>query len=191
MAARLDHDFYAQDTIDVAVGLLGKVLVHRLASGRKLSGRIVETEAYLGVEDAAAHSHGGRRTTRTEIMYGAAGSAYIYFIYGMHYCFNVVTMPRDNPQAVLVRALADAPFPANGPAKLCAALLLDKKQNGLDLVTSRELWIEDDGARLDLDVVDGPRVGVGYAGDAAAWPLRFGFKSHPSLSPHKFPNYLE
>ena len=191
MVARLDSDFYAQDTIEVARALLGKILVHRLPSGRKLSGRIVETEAYLGVDDPAAHSHGGRRTARTEVMYGPPGTSYIYFVYGMHYCFNVVTMPRNNPQAVLVRALDETPFAANGPAKLCQALLFNKAQNGLDLTSSRELWIEDDGARLNLDIVDGPRVGVAYSGDAAAWPLRFGFKSHPSLSPHRFPNYLE
>jgi DNA-3-methyladenine glycosylase len=203
---RLGADFYAQDTIDVARNLLGKILVHKLRNGTRLSGRIVETEAYLGVDDPAAHSFGGRRTPRTEVMFGAPGTSYIYFVYGMHFCFNVVTMPRDIPQAVLVRALdpldgislmqRDKPHVsvhhlANGPGKLCTALGLTKEQNALDLVTSPELFIEDDGAVLPGEIIDGPRVGVAYAEDAAEWPLRFGVAQHPALSPAKFPNYLQ
>lgn len=190
----------------VAEKLLGKVLVHRFANGTRLSGRIVETEAYLGVEDPAAHSFGGRRTPRTEVMFGESGLSYIYFIYGMHHCFNVVTMPRDTPQAVLVRALdplegitlmrrgrehVSTHHLANGPGKLCAALALTRSENGLDLSQSPRLWIEDDGASLNAEIINGPRVGVAYAGDAAYWPLRFAFKSHPALSPPKFPNYAE
>jgi DNA-3-methyladenine glycosylase len=202
MASRLGADFYVHDTIEVAQSLLGKILVHRLPSGIRLSGRIVETEAYLGVEDPAAHSFGARRTPRTEVMFGDPGHSYIYFVYGMHYCFNVVTAPKGTPEAVLIRAL----FPlegldlmtrekphvahahlANGPGKLCAALALTKEQNAVDLVHSPRLWIEDDGAKLDTEIVAGPRVGVAYAADAAEWPLRFGLKANAALSPAKFP----
>jgi DNA-3-methyladenine glycosylase len=207
VTTRLAADFYAQDTIEVARRLLGKILLHRLPDGVELAGRIVETEAYLGVEDPAAHSFGGRRTARTEVMFGDPGRSYIYFIYGMHFCFNVVTMPRETPQAVLVRALepvrgvermrAEKPHAplhhlANGPAKLCAALHLTKAQNALDLTTSAELWIAHDGLEVrEKDIVDGPRIGVDYAADAALWPLRFGVRGHPALSPAKFPNYMK
>ena len=185
---RLTHDFYARDSLTVARELLGKRLVHRLPDGRQLSGRIVETEAYLGVEDPAAHSFGGRRTPRTEVMFGEPGLSYIYFIYGMYFCFNVVTTAREIPEAVLVRAL-DMDHLANGPGKLCRALHLTREQNALDMTSSEILWIENDVEYSDAEVIDGPRVGIDYAGDAAHWPLRFGVRGHPALSPPKFPEY--
>lgn len=206
MSTRLAHDFYTQDTIDVARQLLGQRLVHRLPNGQRLSGRIVETEAYLGIEDQAAHSFGGRRTPRTEVMFGEPGTSYVYFIYGMYFCFNVVVMPRDNPQAVLVRALEplegiplmqrERPHQAvehlaNGPGKLCVALGITKAHNALDLSTSQVLWIERDGALANAEILEGPRIGIGNIHDAVHWPLRFGLKMHPALSPPKFPNHLE
>jgi DNA-3-methyladenine glycosylase len=199
---RLTREFYARDTIDVARDLLGQRLVHILPNGQRLAGRIIETEAYMGIEDPAAHSFGGRRTARTEVMFGEAGFSYIYFVYGMHFCFNVTTMQREIPEAVLVRALdpveglADmrarkegisAHHLANGPGKLCWALHLAREQNALDLCTSKELWIEADGAPKDAEIIEGPRVGIGYSHDAIHWPLRFGWRGHPALSPPKFP----
>lgn len=196
MATRLEKNFYARDTIDVARDLLGKTLVHRLASGERLAGIIVETEAYLGAEDPAAHSFGGRRTPRTEPMFGEPGTSYVYFIYGVHFCFNVVTAARDVPEAVLIRALEMCLGPvdvkaANGPGKLCRAMQIARAQNALDLTTSHELWVEDDGVVPDIECVEGPRIGIGDRHDAVHWPLRFGIRGHACLSPPKFPIFNE
>jgi len=210
MKTRLQKDFYRQDTVDVARGLLGRLLVHRLPNGTRLSGRIVETEAYLGIDDPAAHSFGGRRTPRTEAMFGEAGLSYVYFIYGVYFCFNVVTAKRDVPEAVLVRALEPVEglalmrrdwrkrgrpeirpeHIANGPGKLCIALGLNRAQNALDLTTSNELWIEDQPGVHDSEIIEGARVGIGTLHDAVHWPLRFGVRGHSSLSPAKFTNYF-
>lgn len=204
--SRLEKSFFARDTIDVARELLGARLVHRLPDGTRLSGRIVETEAYLGIEDPSCHSFNGRRTPRVEAMYGEPGTSYIYFIYGVYFCFNVVTCAPGVPEAVLVRALeplegadlmhARRPHSAreslaNGPGKLCIALGLNRAQNGLDLPTSDELWIERDVEVPDGSVVEGPRVGIGHVHDSVHWPLRFGVRDSAFLSPPKFPNYLK
>lgn len=184
MGRRLIKDFYHQDTIAVARALLGKSLFHRGPDGAVRSGLIVETEAYLGLEDPAAHSFGGRRTPRTEVMFGRPGLSYIYFIYGMHFCFNVVTAPEGTPEAVLVRALDRA----SGPGRLCRALGLGREQNSLDLTSDRHLWIEDSGMSVSEDeIVDGPRVGIGFGHDHVEWPLRFGVRGHPALSKPRFP----
>ena len=200
--------------------LLGQRLVHRLSDGTRLSGRIVETEAYLGHEDPAAHSFGGCRTPRTEVMFAAPGTSYIYFIYGMYFCFNVVTMPLGTPEAVLIRALdpqegighmqeqalrraamragqtriikCEPPhLLTNGPGKLCTALELDRGHNRLDLTTSSVVWFEEEGAASDAEIVEGPRVGIGSSHDAVHWPLRFGLQGHPALSPTKFVNSMK
>jgi DNA-3-methyladenine glycosylase len=200
----LPPDFYAGDTIDVARELLGKRIVRILPNGKRLSGRIVETEAYLGVEDPAAHTFGGRRTERNEAMYGEAGHAYIYFIYGLHYCLNVVTQKKDVPEAVLLRALepveggdyflrsqkfADPSKWLNGPAKLCSGLEITRELNGISLFKhTSKLFIEDDISISGADILGGPRIGVDYAGDAAFWPLRFGVRHSTSLSPKRFDN---
>ncbi|MBX3020991.1 MAG: DNA-3-methyladenine glycosylase [Bdellovibrionales bacterium] len=205
MAKRLPQSFYARDTIAVARDLLGQRLVHQLPDGTRLSGRIVETEAYLGEHDPAAHSYGNRRTPRTEVMFGDPGLSYVYFIYGVHYCFNAITMARDVPEAVLVRALEiseglewmqekrkpDLPVHtvANGPGKLCLALEIGRAHNFLDLTQSEILFIEEDGAVLDGDIAEGPRVGIGDRHDAVHWPLRFGIRNHPALSKPKFPDF--
>lgn len=206
MRERLGKSFYERDTVDVARDLLGQRLVHRLRDGTRLSGRIVETEAYLGAEDPAAHSFGGRRTPRTEPMFGEPGLSYVFFIYGVYFCFNVVTASREVPEAVLVRALeplegaeimlrqkplSKLEHIANGPGKLCIALQIGRAQNALDLTSSSELWIERDGTIKDGAVIEGARVGIGDRHDAVHWPLRFGVKGHLSLSPPKFTNYLE
>jgi DNA-3-methyladenine glycosylase len=187
MGKKLPRRFYQRPTIRVARELLGKRLV-RNCHGRRLSGIIVETEAYLGVKDAAAHSFGGRRSPRNEAMYGEGGHAYVYLIYGMHFCLNAVTRRADQPEAVLIRALApceglelmrafrkvkkDRDL-ANGPGKLCAALQIKRSCNGADL-TGEELFIEDAGIKVKRSQISaGPRIGVDYAGAAAKWPLRF------------------
>jgi DNA-3-methyladenine glycosylase len=170
---RLQRPFYARDTLTVARELLGQRLV-RLLDGRRIAGRIVEVEAYVGEEDQACHAAPGR-TARNAVMYGPPGHAYVYFIYGMHHCFNVVTEREGFPAAVLVRALEpvegiDAMRAhrggrtgvelTNGPAKLCYALAIDRALNGADLVTGETLWIERDAPIADEQVATGPRVGV-------------------------------
>ena len=148
---KLTREFYTRDSLTVARELLGKVLVHRL-DGETLAGRIVEAEAYQGPEDRAAHSYGGRRTARTEVMFGPGGFAYVYLIYGMHSCMNVVASTQGRPQAVLLRAVEPAPLwgslrrEASGPGKLCQALAITRDCYGLDLC-GETLYLLDDGPR--------------------------------------------
>ncbi len=172
----------------VARSLLGKLLLRELPEGLAAV-RLVEVEAYLGVEDPAAHTYRGRRTERVRTMWGEAGHLYVYFTYGMHFCANVVTRGPGVPEAVLLRgarAVAGTPIMLarrhgrggtallDGPAKLCQALGVDRSLDGADLVASREVWLTDDGFRVEPhEVLSGPRVGVAYAGAAAGWPLRF------------------
>src|SRR5262249_53965626 len=155
--------------------------------GRRVSGIIVETEAYRGPRDRASHAYGGRRTQRTETMYRMGGTAYVYFVYGMHYQFNVVTNQADIPHAVLVRALeadegvdlmarrrrgAGRSELTSGPGKLCAALGIDTKLDGADLLGHR-VWIEPGMTLARAAIARGPRVGIDYAGEWAARPWRF------------------
>lgn len=184
----LPKKFYLEETVAVARALLGCVLWRRL-EGELVAARIVETEAYLGANDAASHARGGLRSQRNSSMYLEGGHAYVYFTYGMHYCMNVVTNEADIAEAVLLRAaeplshleLVKARRPVakrefdlmNGPAKLCAALDIDKRLDGTSLA-SNELFISRRDITVDdADVSVTPRVGVDYAGDAAHWPLRF------------------
>jgi DNA-3-methyladenine glycosylase len=169
----LPRSFYARRTLTVARDLLGKELVH----GDK-RGRIVEVEAYVGANDLASHARVGRKG-RAAIMYGPAGYAYVYQVYGMHFCFNAVTEADDYPGAVLVRAL-DLPG-ANGPALLCKSLNIDRSCNGLDL-TSSELAIHERSEVADEDVRVGPRIGVHYAREWAAHPWRFWVASSSHVS---------
>lgn len=170
----LPKAFYDRDADLVAPDLLGKLLVRRIA-GESRVGRIVETEAYLGPPDLAAHSSKGR-TPRTEVMYGPPGHAYVYLIYGMHHCLNLVTGPGETASAVLVRALepvANLHEPANGPGRLCRAMEIDRRLNGHDL-TRGELRVEEPrDAPDEFEVVTRPRIGVDYAGEWALKPLRF------------------
>ncbi|HEY6064829.1 MAG TPA: DNA-3-methyladenine glycosylase [Thermoanaerobaculia bacterium] len=169
------RSFYRRDTRVVARALLGAWFARRW-KGRWYGARIVETEAYLGPPDAAAHSWKGRRTARVEPMYADGGHLYVFVVYGMHHCANVVTRMAGDPQAVLLRA-AEGPEAApprllTGPGKLCAALGLTRADSGKDLVESGELAVfRPRRARVRVGV--SPRIGVDYAGDAAAWPLRF------------------
>lgn len=167
----LEADFFARDPLLVAPQLLGKLLV-REVKGRLLWGRIVEVEAYKGPDDLAAHSARGL-TPRTRVMYGPPGHAYVYFIYGMHHCLNFVCQPQGMPQAILVRALAPGPGVGRtgGPALVCRALEIDRSLNGA-LLEPPSLYLMDDGFEPG-EVITGPRVGVGYAGDWALLPWRF------------------
>lgn len=200
---RVPREFYTRDTITVAQELIGKVLVHQPEPGRFLAGMIVETEAYLGVEDPAAHTFGGRKTARNQSMYLAGGHAYVYQIYGLHFCVNVVTRNRNEPEAVLIRALEPlhgltdmannrgSPLVppllqhlTAGPGRLCQALGLSRAQDGTDLVTSEKLFITDanKSRQKNFPVECGERIGIDFAGDAAIWPLRFAAKGHFCIS---------
>ncbi|MBK7976107.1 MAG: DNA-3-methyladenine glycosylase [Deltaproteobacteria bacterium] len=193
----LPREFYLRPTAEVARDLLGRVVVAG-ARGKRVAIRLVEVEAYLGIADPAAHTFRGRRTERVRPMWGPGGHAYVYFTYGMHHCLNAVTRAEGRPEAVLIRAgepvegvatmrrrrgptHRDAAL-ARGPACVCVALGLDRRHSGLDLTTGRTLWIEEGEPLVDEAVATAPRVGVDYAGDAAAWPLRFLARGHPSVS---------
>jgi DNA-3-methyladenine glycosylase len=183
----LENSFYQRDTKKVAQELLGKVLCFRKSKSRVYRGRIVEVEAYLGVVDPAAHTFGGRKTDRVKSMYLAGGHAYIYMIYGMYFCLNVVAGAEGTPEAVLIRGLEPldpVDFATNGPGKLCRAWGLNKKQDGLALFQkSSPLWIEEDDFEVkSRDIVKTTRIGVEYAEEAALWPLRFYLKGNPHVS---------
>ncbi len=172
---KLSLSFYRQDTTALARGLLGKRLV-RVWRGKRLSGLIVETEAYLGVKDPAAHTWKGRRTERVESMYLPGGHAYVYMIYGMHHCLNVVAMKAGEPEAVLIRAIKpeeNVKGRTDGPGRLCKALHISKRLDGADL-RGPIIFIEQTGRGPTKEEIGvGPRIGVDYAGEAAKWPLRF------------------
>jgi DNA-3-methyladenine glycosylase len=170
----LPHSFYDRDAESVARDLLGKLIVRRV-DHRELIGRIVETEAYLGPHDLAAHSSKGR-TARTEVMFGPPGHAYVYLIYGMHHCLNVVTGPGDHASAVLIRALEpleNLSDTASGPGRLCRALQIDRRLNGHDLTRGELVVAQAEGFPEPREIVARARVGVGYAGEWASKPLRF------------------
>jgi len=186
---KLTRSFYARDALTVARELLGLHLVRTLPSSSgfvRQVGRIVETEAYMGPDDLAAHSAGGRRTPRTETMFGPPGRAYVYLIYGMHHCLNVVTATRDVPHAVLIRALEpvhNLEGRTQGPGLVCRALGIDRSHDALDLLGS-ELFIERPSAAAARPVRlgAGPRIGVDYAGPWAKKPWRFVDRSSDYLS---------
>lgn len=170
------RSFFRRPTVTVARDLVGGYLARRWR-GRWYGARIVETEAYVGPEDAAAHSFRGRRTARVEPMYADGGHLYVFLVYGMHHCANVVTRREGDPQAVLLRA-AEGPAgtPArllSGPGKLTAALGITVASTGADLLADGELKLfrRPRGARPRIGV--SPRIGVAYAGVAKDWPLRF------------------
>jgi DNA-3-methyladenine glycosylase len=178
--AILDASFFERDTRVVARDLLGKLLVREF-DGRRLWGRLIEVEAYLGPDDLAAHSKGGRRTPRTEVMFGAPGHAYVYFTYGMHWCLNFVTREAGMPQAVLVRALDPGPGVGRcgGPGLLTRALGIDRALNGLPL-RPPDLYVLDDQAPRGRVFVT-PRIGVQGTGRWEKRLLRYCLDS-PYLS---------
>jgi DNA-3-methyladenine glycosylase len=179
---KLAKDFYLQPTLKVARALIGMHLVHQEAGNVRV-GRIVETEAYLGPKDLAAHSSRGR-TARTEVMFGPGGHAYVYFIYGFWNCLNVVTAPEGTPHAVLLRAVEPISGIAErtcGPGLLCRAMGIDRRLNGCDL-GGPTLWLQEPPVRTRTRIERSPRIGVEYAGAWALRPWRF-FDAHsPSVS---------
>jgi len=200
---KLSREFYLRDdTLEIARDLIGKLLVVPTDDGERVSGMIVETEAYLGEIDKAAHAYGGRRTARNEITYELGGHAYVFFIYGMYFQFNVVTGARNSPHVVLVRALepveglelmrarrlaknSSAKMPdknlTSGPGKLCAALGIDRSLNGEELLGER-LWLEDyrEFSRAEIEI--GKRIGIDYAEEFAEKPWRFWLKNNVFVS---------
>jgi DNA-3-methyladenine glycosylase len=179
---KLARDFYDRDTIEVARDLLGKHLVH-VHGGVERVGRIVETEAYLGPHDLAAHSSKGL-TPRTRVMFGPPGHAYVYLIYGIYHCMNVVTQREGTASAVLLRALEpvkNVDGRTQGPGLLCRALHIDKAQNGHDLL-SDDFYVADPGSHRKITIVKRPRIGVDYAGHWARRLLRFYVKGSEFVS---------
>ena len=179
---KLPREFYDRDTIVVAHELLGKCLVHA-SGGIERVGRIVEVEAYLGPHDLAAHSAKGL-TPRTKTMFGPPGHAYVYLIYGMYHCMNVVTQAEGTASAVLLRALEPVQHTdgrTQGPGLLCRAMHIDKRLNGHDLL-SDDLYICDDGHPRKFSIVKRPRIGVDYAGHWAKRLLRFYIKGSAFIS---------
>jgi DNA-3-methyladenine glycosylase len=184
LPAPLPRAFYNRPAMEVARALLGTVLVHGTTSGRITSGRIVETEAYLGLQDRAAHSWRGI-TPRTRVLFGEPGHAYVYLIYGMYECLNVVAEPKGSPGCVLIRALEPLEgIPlmrrrrpaargiedlANGPGKLTLALGITRRHNGADF-TRGPLTIHPAEQPEEIQIGVSPRIGIQHCAD---WPLRF------------------
>ena len=179
---KLLRSFYDRDTIVVARELLGKYLVHKVR-GVERFGRIVEVEAYLGVHDLAAHSARGL-TERTKVMFGPSGHAYVYLIYGMYYCMNVVTEREGHASAVLLRAIEpvkNVEGRTQGPGLLCNAMRINKRLNGHDLL-SDDFYIAAPSESEPVVIVKRPRVGVDYAKHWAKRHLRFYIKGNPCIS---------
>lgn len=179
---KLPLSFYDRDTSEVARDLLGMWLV-RSADGVRRIGRIVETEAYLGRHDKASHSSRGV-TPRTSVMFGPPGRAYVYLIYGMYYCMNIVTEPEGVGAAVLLRALEpvrNLDARTRGPGLLCRAMGIDKALNRHDLA-SRDFFVADPDDPRDFAIVARPRIGISYAGEWVDKPLRFYIEGNPFVS---------
>ncbi|HWN09247.1 MAG TPA: DNA-3-methyladenine glycosylase [Pyrinomonadaceae bacterium] len=199
-SAKLPREFYTRaNVVTVARELLGKLLVVPARNGIRVSGKIVEVEAYRGPEDRAAHSFGGRRTKRTETMYGVGGTAYVFFVYGMYNQFNVVANNREVPHAVLIRAIEPVEGVelmrqrrpgktdhslTNGPGKLCIALGIDRKLDAADLLGNK-VWLEDSERIPRSRILSGPRIGIDYAADWIDKPWRFWIKGNPYVSRNK------
>lgn len=197
MGAKLSRrDYLAEDTIAFARDLLGKLLVVPDEKGNRVSGLIVETEAYLGVEDRAAHSFAGRRTARNEVTYGVGGHAYVFFVYGMYHQLNIVTGPALYPHVILIRGIEPVEGIdimrerrgknrerdlTSGPGKLCIALNIDRRLNGEDLTRER-IWIERFRSFSEDEIAVGKRIGIDYAGEDAHRPWRFWVKGSDFVS---------
>jgi DNA-3-methyladenine glycosylase len=192
----LPREFYFQGTERVAKDLLGKKLVRKLPNGEILSGYIVETEAYVGAKDKACHAFGHKKTDRTSVMFEEGGLAYVYLIYGMYNCLNVVTRKEGCPEAVLIRALEPCeglefmqmksrefnPHKIlNGPGKLCKVLEIDRNLNRHDL-TAPPLWIEQGIEIVPREVTKSARINISYAEEWAEKLLRFSIKDTPFIS---------
>jgi DNA-3-methyladenine glycosylase len=194
---KLPRDFYTRSNVlEVARDLLGKKLVVPSRNGSRVAGIIVETEAYRGPEDQASHAYNGRRTQRTETMYGIGGTAYVYFVYGMYHQFNVVTGVAETPHAILVRAVEPSEGLdimrrrrrgrseyelTSGPGRLCLAMGIDRKLDTADLLGDR-VWIEAGVSISPRQIARGPRVGIDYAEAWIEKPWRFWVRDNPFVS---------
>ncbi len=191
----LPREFYERDTLLVAKELLGKKLVHETEEGKTV-GRIVEVEAYIGPGDAAAHTYKGLRSSRTEVAFGPGGHAYVYMIYGMYYCFNIVTNKKNKPEVVLIRALEPVEGIelmvrrrgtekiknlCSGPGKLCRAMEISKKDNAADLCGD-SLYLLDSASIPENDILATPRINIDYAGEAINYPWRYIIKGNKYVS---------
>lgn len=175
----LTQSFFIRDTQLVARELLGKLLV-RTWRNKEIIGRITEVECYIGKHDAASHASKGK-TKRTEVMFGPAGRAYVYLVYGMYHCFNVVTEKKNFPAAILIRAVTPMTPVANktdGPGKLCREFHITRALNKHDLTQHGKLYIADDKMPVSKHTItQTPRIGVGYAGEDALLPWRYLIKN--------------
>lgn len=195
---KLGAEFYQQDAVSLAKNLIGKNLV-RIIGSNKIVCKIVETEAYVGPEDKGCHAYNNKRTTRTEVMFKDGGIAYVYVIYGMHYCFNIVASLKDKPEAVFIRAVEPiegldtikknrhikSPKNeelSNGPGKLAQALKIDKEFNGYNLVDGEELYVEADNSNTIYKVETSTRVNIDYAEEYKTKPWRFYIKGNSYVS---------
>lgn len=193
-SASIQSRFFAKDTAEVAQGLLGKYLVRRI-EGKLYGGRIVETEAYLGLTDPACHSFHGKKTQRTQTFYTSAGTIYVYLIYGMYFCLNFITGDESTPEAVLIRALeplwgiedmkknrqvSSIVSLCNGPGKLCQAMSIDFAQNQTFLSDSLNLY--EAPPVPEQDIVASERIGLKPHLDSSYWPLRYYIKNNPYIS---------
>lgn len=200
---KLPREFYTRsDTLQIAQDLLGKLLVVPTETGGRVSGMIVETEAYLGAIDKAAHSYSNRRTNRNEITYATGGKVYVFFVYGIYFQLNFVTNKQDEPHVVLIRAVEpiegveimrkrrlqkkpDAKMPdtnlASGPGKLCIAFGIDKTLNSADLLEDN-IWLEDFRTFSKKEIANGKRIGIDYAEEFAEKPWRFWVKDNLYVS---------
>ena len=182
---RLNRNFYTQPTLKVAKQMLGKYLVHK-----KLVGKIVETEAYVGPKDKASHAFGGKITKRNKAEWLIGGHIYIYLVYGMYWQLNISTGKEGKPECVLIRALEPL-FPksynlnpkiANGPGKLCRWMGFNKSHYGVDVVTSKEIWLTEGNRVGPSQIVASKRVGIDYAEEWANKPWRFYIKDNKFVS---------
>jgi DNA-3-methyladenine glycosylase len=172
MSRPLLREFFNRPTLTVARALIGKYLVREHGNGR-IAGKIIEVEAYVGVQDKACHASKGR-TARTEVLFGPPGISYVYLIYGMYHLLNVVTERTDFPAAVLIRAIEVEETLIDGPGKICRELDIDRSLNRFDMTEGRHLWFEDRGAGgIQKKIGTFPRIGVEYAGSWAKKPWRF------------------
>lgn len=196
--SRLKKEFYIRESVAVARDLLGKILVRHI-EGEIYRFRIVETEAYMGKDDKGAHAYGGKKTPRTAPMFEEGGITYIYLIYGMYNCLNIVANVKDNPQGVLIRAVEPVDEKSinfaranrnirskkvedltNGPGKLCKALKIDKTLNATSVLVKGELWIED--APLCTDIVTDKRINIPYAEEYQDVEWRFYIRGNSFVS---------
>lgn len=202
---RLNKDFFNRDTLIVAKELLGKILVRKI-DGVILKGKIVETEAYIGAIDKASHAYGGKRTNRTETLYAEPGTVYVFSIYGMYYCLNLISEEKDVAAGVLIRGIEplegiekmsqlrykknyeelsnyEKKNFSNGPSKLCMALGIDKRDNCINSISSEELYVEEDSSGKEVfSIVESKRIGIDYAEEAKDFLWRFYIKDNKFIS---------